>query len=143
MRTPSVRGLIVTVGIVLALSGAPTALAQEDPSASAARTDPEKGTRDGSPLDDLPEHIRLLSERGLRPDWSPNGKQLVILEGAPLGDVAILDVRTGRTRTVTDQFEHRGFTRAYFLHNGDLLLCVRRQDRSLHQSVRRPGDSPA
>ena len=47
----------------------------------------------------------------------------LVLEGAPLGEAAILDVATGRKRVVTDHFEHRGFTRAYFLHNGDLLLC--------------------
>ena len=110
------------VGLALLMS-APAALAQDDPNATGSQTDPEKGTLDGSPLEDLPEHITLLSDTGLRPDWSPNGKQLVILEGAPLGDAAILDVRTGRKRTVTKHFEHRGFARAYFLHNGDLLLC--------------------
>lgn len=110
------------VGLALLMS-APAALAQGDPNATGSRTDPEKGTLDGSPLEDLPEHITLLSDTGLRPDWSPNGKQLVILEGAPLGDAAILDVGTGRKRTVTKHFEHRGFARASFLHNGDLLLC--------------------
>lgn len=123
MRTRLFRGLIVTVGVVLAFSASAAPAFAQDPGAAPAQFDPEKGTRDGSPLDDLPEHIRLLSERGLRPDWSPDGKQLVVLEGAPLGEVGILDVRTGRTRAVTDHFEHRGFARAYFLHNGDLLLC--------------------
>ena len=124
MRTPTVRAFIGLVGVGLALlTTAPAALAQDDPNATGSQTDPEKGTLDGSPLDDLPEHITLLSDTGLRPDWSPNGKQLVILEGAPLGDVAIVDVTSGRKRTVTKHFEHRGFGRAYFLHNGDLLLC--------------------
>src|SRR5215208_6902150 len=77
------------------------ASAQEQPASDGNRVDPEKGTLDGSPLDDLPKHITLLSDTGVRPDWSPNGKQLVILEGAPLGDVAIIDVKTGRKRTVT------------------------------------------
>lgn len=76
-----------------------------------------------SPLDDLPEHIELLSDTGLRPAWSPDGKQLVILTSAPLGPVAILDVETGRQRVVTDHFENRGYARAHFLENGDLLLC--------------------
>jgi hypothetical protein len=32
-------------------------------------------------------------------------------------------VRSGKRRVVTDHFKHRGFSRAYFLANGDLLLC--------------------
>jgi WD40-like Beta Propeller Repeat len=106
----------------LAVFAAP-AVAQETPGAGGTQVDPEKGTRDGTPLDDLPPHIRLLSDTGLRPDWSPNGKQLVVLEGAPLGQAAIIDVATGKKRVVTEHFEHRGISRAYFLHNGDLLLC--------------------
>jgi hypothetical protein len=107
------------LALTLVVTTAGTAFAQSE----GAQIDPEKGTLDGSPLDELPEHITLLSETGLRPDWSPDGKQLVILEGAPLGQAAILDVATGRKRVVTDHFEHRGISRAYFLHNGDLLLC--------------------
>lgn len=117
---PSCRPLLFGFVLTLVLAvPAGTAFAQDD----GTQVDPEKGTLDGSPLDDLPEHIRLLSDTGLRPDWSPDGKRLVVLEGAPLGEVAILDVKTGRKRVVTDHFEHRGFSRAYFLHNGDLLLC--------------------
>jgi WD40-like Beta Propeller Repeat len=113
---------LLALGLVTVMS-ANAAPAQAQPAADGVQVDPEKGTRDGSPLDDLPEHIKLLSGTGVRPDWSPNGRQLVILEGAPLGDVAIIDVKSGRKRTVTKHFEHRGFARAYFLHNGDLLLC--------------------
>src|SRR5918994_867961 len=128
MRVPR-RRTVTRLAIALwalglvTVTSASTASAQEQRAPDGNQVDPEKGTLDGSPLDDLPEHITLLSDTGLRPDWSPNGKQLVILEGAPLGDVAIIDVKTGRKRTVTKHFEHRGFARAYFLHNGDLLLC--------------------
>jgi hypothetical protein len=128
MRSPrrrTVTRLAISLwafGLVTVMS-ANAAPAQEQPAPDGVQVDPEKGTRDGSPLDDLPEHIKLLSDTGVRPDWSPNGRQLVILEGAPLGDVAIIDVKSGRKRTVTKHFEHRGFARAYFLHNGDLLLC--------------------
>jgi hypothetical protein len=85
--------------------------------------DPEVGTRSGSPVDDLPDDIRALTDFGQRPDWSPNGDHIVFLDGSPLGDVWTVDVATGRTRKLTDGFDHRGFSRAYYLANGDLLLC--------------------
>jgi hypothetical protein len=115
----ALAGVIAFAGVVTV----PAAFAQEDPGGDGTQVDPEKGTRDGSPLDDLPPHIELLSDTGLRPDWSPDGTQLVVLEGAPLGEVAVIDVESGKRRIVSDHFEHRGIARAHFLHNGDLLLC--------------------
>jgi hypothetical protein len=85
--------------------------------------DPERGTRTGSPLDHLPDGITALTDVGQRPDWSPDGRHLAFLDGSPLGDVSIVDAETGRTRTVTERFEHHGFSRAAYLANGDLLLC--------------------
>jgi hypothetical protein len=85
--------------------------------------DPERGTLEGSPLDDLPTYISVLTDFGSRPDWSPDGERLVFIDGAPLGDVLELNVATGETRKLTDGFEHMGFTRAHYLPTGDLLLC--------------------
>ncbi|MFZ1866805.1 MAG: hypothetical protein WAU39_21465, partial [Polyangiales bacterium] len=85
--------------------------------------DPELGTLDGSPLDDLPAYIRVLTDFGSRPDWSPDGERLVFIDKAPFGDVLELDVATAETRNLTGGFEHMGFTRARYLPTGDLLLC--------------------
>jgi len=85
--------------------------------------DPERGTLDGSPLDDLPPYISLLTDFGSRPDWSPDGERILFIDGAPLGDVVELDIATGTMRRLTDGFEHMGFTRAHYLPTGDLLLC--------------------
>jgi hypothetical protein len=85
--------------------------------------DPEKGTRDGSPLDELPPHISLVTAVGMRPDWSPDGTALLYLDRAPLGDVWRIDIATGETRRLTGHFAHRGFSRAQYLENGDVLLC--------------------
>lgn len=91
--------------------------------ARAQLVDPEKGTRDGSPLDDLPPHIRLVADFGMRPDFSPDGSALLFLDRAPLGDVWRIDLASGALRPLTTHFAHRGFTRAQFLANGDVLLC--------------------
>lgn len=85
--------------------------------------DPDRGTLDGSPLDDLPPYIEVLTDFGLRPDWSPDGDRIVFLDGAPLGDVWEVEVATGATRKLTGELDDRGYARAYFLATGDLLLC--------------------
>jgi hypothetical protein len=85
--------------------------------------DPERGTRTGSPLDDLPAGMRVLTDVGQRPDWSPDGTSIAFLDGSPLGDVWTVDVATGESRNLTADLDHQGFSRAYYLSNGDLLLC--------------------
>jgi hypothetical protein len=85
--------------------------------------DPVKGTRTGSPLDDLPPGVRQLTDFGQRPGWSPDGKTIVFLDGSPIGNVWTVDVRSGKSRELTKDFAPRGFSRAYYLSNGDLLLC--------------------
>jgi len=105
---------LVVIVLALFLAGDP---------ARAQLVDPEKGTRDGSPLDDLPPHITLVTDAGMRPDWSPNGDALLYLDRSPLGDVWEIDVETRETRQLTGHFAHRGFTRAQYLENGDVLLC--------------------
>jgi dipeptidyl aminopeptidase/acylaminoacyl peptidase len=83
---------------------------------------PEVGSRNGSPLDDLPAWISPLLPSGLRPDWSPDGSRLAYLD-ALVGDVYELELETGGSRSLTGRFPHRGFTRARYLASGDLLLC--------------------
>jgi len=84
--------------------------------------DPEKGTLTGSPLDDLPAGVAALTDFGQRPDWSPDGTSLVFLDDSPLGAVWTVDVESGETRELTAHLDGQ-FSRAYYLSNGDLLLC--------------------
>jgi hypothetical protein len=100
------------------------ALAEPAWSACVPGSDPEKGTRDGSPLDELPAHIELVLPFGIRPDWSPDGKALAFLDSANDGDVWTVDLATREARNLTARFDnHQGFARAHFLKTGDLLLC--------------------
>jgi hypothetical protein len=85
--------------------------------------DPERGSRRGSPLDDLPHGMRALTDVGQRPDWSPDGTEIVFLDDSPLGDVWTVNVASRETRNLTERLDHHGFARAYYLSNGDLLLC--------------------
>jgi hypothetical protein len=85
--------------------------------------DPEVGTREGTPLDDLPEGVSLLTDFGQRPDWSPDGSQIVFLDASPLGNVWTVDTETGETGDLTGPLGEQLYSRAYYLSNGDLLLC--------------------
>lgn len=82
----------------------------------------EIGFREGSPLDELPPWITPLLETGLRPEWSADGSHLLYLD-ALVGNVHELELASGTSKSLTGHFEHHGFTRARYLHNGDLLLC--------------------
>jgi hypothetical protein len=80
------------------------------------------GFRKGSPLDDLPAWITPLLASGLRPDWSADGSHLLYLD-ALVGNVHELELASGESKSLTGHFKHHGFTRARYLHSGDLLLC--------------------
>ncbi len=85
--------------------------------------DPEVGTREGSPLDDLPEDVSVLTDFGQRPDWSPDGSHIVFLDASPLGNVWTVDTESGETRDLTGPLGEQLYSRAYYLSNGDLVLC--------------------
>lgn len=97
---------------------------------SGVNFDPNKGTLDGSPVDHLPDHIRLLDIQlpnggaPQRADWSPGGKRLVFLD-APFGDLWKYDLATGASRNLTEtSVLHKGVLRAHHLTNGDVALCA-------------------
>jgi hypothetical protein len=77
--------------------------------------------REGSPADGLPKHIRRLTWFGERPQFRHDGKRVLFL-GAVLGDVYELELASGVIHPVTAHFRHHGFTRAFYLANGDILL---------------------
>ena len=66
-------------------------------------------------------NVRRLTDWGSRADWSPDSKKLIFMS-KEYGDVFELDVATGKTRPLTFHFPHKGFYRAYYLPNNDILL---------------------
>ncbi|HBY61355.1 MAG TPA: hypothetical protein DEH78_16155 [Solibacterales bacterium] len=77
--------------------------------------------REGSPGDQLPPHIQRLTWFGERPQFSHDGKRLLFL-GAVLGEVYEYEFASKRIKPITAHFRHHGFTRAFYLANGDILL---------------------
>ena len=102
--------------ILLTLVLLPVSLFGQDNS----RTEP--GLLDGSPTDDLPPYIKLVSGFGERPNWSHDGRFILFLD-KPMGEVYELELATGIIRPKTRHFNHYGFTRAKYLANGDILLA--------------------
>jgi hypothetical protein len=82
----------------------------------------ETALKSGSPADDLPPYIKLVSGFGERPDWSHDGQFILFLD-KPMGEVYEMELATGVVRPKTRHFNHYGFTRAMYLSNGDILLA--------------------
>src|SRR5688500_5534284 len=62
----------------------PVSMAPAPPLEDVPRGDPERGSHQGSPLDELPEGVTVLTDFGQRPDWSPDGSAIVFLDDSPL-----------------------------------------------------------
>ena len=74
-----------------------------------------------NPAERLPPHIRQVTWFGERADWSHDGKRILFLSKT-FGDALELDVASGHIRNLTAHYPHRGYTRALYLTNGDILL---------------------
>jgi hypothetical protein len=118
----------------VAMAHDPHVLPEPDPAEpEIAQHDLQKGSLHGSPLDDLPAHIRVLPIRlpgdaaPMRADWSPDGRRLIFLD-APIGNVWQYDLSTRRQTRLTGPggFLPGGVLRAQHLSNGDLVLCAPR-----------------
>jgi hypothetical protein len=87
----------------------------------------EVKSREGkSPLDELPAHIKQMTQFGERADWSHDGEKILFLEKT-FGDAYELELSTGILRPMTHHYFHEGYTRALYLANGDILLSGARQ----------------
>lgn len=87
-------------------------------SVSEEKSDPVSGA---SPSDNLPAHITRLTDFGQRADWSHDGKRILFL-AKTFGDVYEIEVATRKIRPITHHYYHEGYTRAFYLANGDFLL---------------------
>lgn len=74
-----------------------------------------------SPLDELPSHIKQLTQFGQRADWFHDGSKFLFIEKT-YGDVYEYEMETGIINCITSHYYHGGYTRALYLSNGDVLL---------------------
>lgn len=79
-----------------------------------------------SPLDELPAHIKRVTQFGQRADFSHDGKRILFMEKT-FGDVYEAELETKILRQKTGHYYHEGYTRALYLANGDILLSGARQ----------------
>lgn len=84
--------------------------------------DKQQGQLQGSPLDNLPAHISVLTDYGMRADFSPDQKGLIFLN-ALIGEVHYVDLESKAIKSLTSHYPNYGYTRALYLSNGDILLC--------------------
>jgi len=87
---------------------------------------PARQSTGGSPLDELPAHIKQVTYFGERADWSHDGKKILFLEKT-FGDAYEIELATRIIRPVTHHYFHEGYTRALYLANGDILLSGARR----------------
>jgi hypothetical protein len=85
-----------------------------------------QNSKDTSPLDELPSHIKRVTHFGQRADWSHDGKRILFIEKT-FGDVYEVELKTRIIRPMTHHYFHEGYTRALYQSNGDILLSGSQQ----------------
>ena len=89
-------------------------------------TDQLQNSKERSPLNELPPHIKRVTHFGQRADFSHDGKRILFIEKT-FGDVYEVELKTRIIRPMTHHYFHEGYPRALYLSNGDILLSGARQ----------------
>jgi hypothetical protein len=105
----------------------------------------------GSPLDDLPKNIHVLTHFGERADVSPDSQRVAFMSKS-FGDAFVIDLKTRVIRCLTCNVPGAAFLRVMHLANGDYLLIgperfsdirtSRGRDNELWYLSKQPGSKP-
>src|ERR1700754_514790 len=75
----------------------------------------------GSPLDQLPPNIEILTRFGERADFSPDNRQIAFMTKS-FGDAMVIDLKTRDIRCLTCTIPAAAFLRVMHLSTGDYIL---------------------
>lgn len=107
--------------------------------------------KQGSPLDNLPADMEILTHFGERADFSPDNREIAFMAKS-FGDAFVIDLRTRIIRCLTCNVPGAAFLRVMHLASGDYLLIgperftdirtSRHRDNELWLLRRAPGARP-
>jgi hypothetical protein len=77
--------------------------------------------KSGSPLEQLPSNIEILTHFGERADFSPDGQRIAFMNKS-FGDAFVIDMKTRAIRCLTCGIPGAAFLRVMHLVSGDYIL---------------------
>src|SRR3954468_13874030 len=80
-----------------------------------------KQRKQGNPIDNLPNNIRLLTHFGERADFSPDNRHIAFMAKS-FGDAMVYDLETNAIRCLTCNVPGGAFLRVMHLVTGDYIL---------------------
>ena len=95
--------------------------------------------KQGSPLDNLPGNIEILTRFGERADFSPDNTEVAFMAKS-FGDAFVIDLKTRIIRCLTCNVPGAAFLRVMHLSNGDYLLIGPERFVDIHKSRARDNE---
>jgi hypothetical protein len=92
-----------------------------------------EGRKQGSPLDQLPKHIEVLTHFGERADFSPDNQRVAFMAKS-FGDAFVIDLKTRIIRCLTCGVPGAAFLRVMHLPSGDYILIGPERYKDLRTS---------
>ena len=87
----------------------------------------------GSPLDNLPPHIQILTQFGERADFSPDNQRIAFMAKS-FGDAMVVDIETRNITCLTCNVPAAAFLRVMHLPSGDFILIGPDHFEDIHTS---------
>lgn len=104
-----------------------------------SRTQELKQRKTGSPLDQLPHNIEVLTGFGERADFSPDNKRVAFMAKS-FGDAMAIDLATRKISCLTCRIPAAAFLRVMYLASGDYILIGPEKFEDIHVSRSRDNE---